>query len=510
MLPDSSDQNAEIEADTFWSFVEAINPSLLDFEHVPRLVEVAGRVVEGDITRLMVLMPPRYFKSTMFSRLLPAYFLHAKQRKVGLASYSSQLAWKLSGDARDYYEIAGGQTAGDTDAKREWATERGGLMWADGVKGSITGSGYDLGVIDDPMKPQHVRSEAFKRQFRTWYKDTWYNRRDSADARMVIVMQRLGPEDPIDFLLRREVGKGEADKAPEGWSVLAYDEIKSDEPLADYDGPKGLPSTCTLIDDPRSTGQILCPSKFPEEEVRKQQAAAGSASVPQRQQREGDQEGDFWKEAWFDRFGSHQDRPRADVPETAHAHGNDWDTAYTADESNSATARIRSARTVEADGAHVWIYGCDWDWVEWPALISWMEGQKPPHFIEAKASGRSAAQSLADNDVPVSKVEVTGGDKYSRASDVQGMVGHPDYGGTGRVHVHASVWEKLLNGDRQGLLKVKKQNLINETGALDLNDTFVQALHRHRDAGGSDGSGMRSAGTRDSVSELNGYQNGTR
>jgi len=82
---------------------------------------------------------------------------------------------------------------------------------------------------------------------------------------------------------------------------------------------------------------------------------------------------------------------------------------------------------------------------------------------------------------------------------------HPDLGGTGRVHVHVSIWEKLLNGDRQGLTKVKKENLIAGEGALDVNDTFVQCLHRHRGSGGMDGNSIQSSGTRDSVSKLNGY-----
>jgi len=280
-----------------------------------------------------VLMPPRYFKSETFSRLLPAYFLHANPEKhVGLASYSARLAWKLSGRAREYYEQAGGETAEDTDAKKEWATDEGGRMWADGVGGSITGSGFHLGVIDDPMKPQHVRSRAYVEAFREWYPETWYNRQEPG-ARQIVVMQRLGQDDPIDFLFRREVGE-DTTEAPEHWHVLALDEKKSDRPLAKYDGEKGIPETCTLIEDDRPEGQVLAPSRFGETEVEKQQRAAGVHADAQRQQRPSEPSGDFWQKDWFQTF--------EELPPDVHQGGKDWDTAYTADESNSASAYVES------------------------------------------------------------------------------------------------------------------------------------------------------------------------
>jgi hypothetical protein len=299
VLPDSHG-SGRIDADTFWEFVEALNPSLLDFEHVPRLVDVAERVVRGDVQRLLVLMPPRYFKSEVFSRLLPAYFLHSQPRRnVGLASYSSQLAWDLSAEARDYFAQAGRETAQDTDAKREWATGQGGKMWADGLGGSLTGKGYHLGIIDDPMKPKHARSSTYINEFREWYPRTWYNRAEPGAAQ-IVVMQRLGPNDPIDYLLRREVGRG-TDAAPQEWHVVACDEIKEDRTLADFDGPRGLPETCTVEPDPREEGEILSPTRFPEEEVEKQQQAAGGAREPQRQQRPGETEGALWDRSVIDR-----------------------------------------------------------------------------------------------------------------------------------------------------------------------------------------------------------------
>src|SRR5690606_26959767 len=92
---------------TFEAFIRQVNPSLLDYEHVPRLVRVGQRVADGELSRVLVFLPPRHYKSETFSRLLPAYYLHRHpERHVGLACYGAALAWELSDDARAYYQEA--------------------------------------------------------------------------------------------------------------------------------------------------------------------------------------------------------------------------------------------------------------------------------------------------------------------------------------------------------------------------------------------------------------------
>lgn len=286
---------------TFQDFVDVVNPTLMQYEHVPRLVETAGRVVSGEIDRLLVLMPPRYFKSEVFSRLLPAYVLTARPKsKVGLASYSATLAWKLSADARTYYKQLRGETADDTDAKKEWATRQGGEMWAAGIKGSITGSGFDIGIIDDPMKPIHAGSEAYIGAWQTFWTDTWYNRQEPGAA-MIVVMQRIGPRDPVDYIYRCLAGDG-AEQMPEHWHVLCCDEIKSSEPLGKYAGPMGLPESCTLIDDPRAEGELLAPTRFDADQVARQQSVGRSTVASQRQQRPSKSEGALWEDEWIERY----------------------------------------------------------------------------------------------------------------------------------------------------------------------------------------------------------------
>jgi len=460
---------AELElrrrGDSFYSFIGRHNPTLLDYEHIPLVVDVAQRVVDGLLGRVLILEPPRYFKSEVFSRLLPAYYLRKfPKNSVGLASYGAELAWALSDEARNYYQQDGGDLRREAYAKKHWRTLSGGEMWAAGVGGPILGFGYNVGIIDDPTDPEKAHSPTYQKRFENWFPAKWRSRQEPGAA-IVLVMQRLGMEDPIDFLFRREVGE-DTDCAPEHWHVVLLDEIRSDEPLGRWDGPMGLPSTCTLETDDREIGEALAPTRFSLPEVRMLQVAAGSyVSAAQRQQRPTMPAGDFWRLDWFETY--------KELPRDAYNGGKDWDTAYTRDEANSASAYIESYRGAGKDGKfRIYIHDVDWRWVEFPELVAWMWAQPGPHYVEQKATGKSAVQALRREHLAVSEVEVTG-DKFARAAGVQPVISNK------RVYIREEIAEKLLKGDRQGLLRVTAERLQGDEGGLDVNDAFVQAIMRH-------------------------------
>lgn len=453
--------------DGFQGFVRRVNRGLLEHDHAQRLVGVCQRVVTGELRNVLVVMPPRYWKSELFSRLLPAYFLLERPLAwVGLSSYGSDLAWSLSEDARAYYQRDGGELRRDTGAKRRWRTHVGGGMWAAGVGGPILGFGWHLGICDDPTDPEKAHSPTFQRRFREWWPGKWLSRQEPGAAK-VVVMQRLGPQDPIDFLLRREVGEDGEDLAPQGWHVVVCDEKKSDAPLGRWDGPQGLPPTCTLEPDPRAPGEVLAPKRFSPAEVDAMQTAAGPyVTAAQRQQRPAKPAGDFWRRDWF--LNTYDQLP----PDVFNL-GWDWDLAYTEEEHNSASAGVKTGRGPGPDDSFpIYVEDLDWDWLEFPELLPWMKAKGGPHYIEKKASGKSAGQTLRRESITATEVEVAG-DKLARASSVQPVVS------VGRVWVRRGLVRRLLEGERQGLLHVRAENLAAGKGDLDLNDALVQAIHRH-------------------------------
>lgn len=447
------------------SFIRKHNESLLGFEHVPRLASVAGRVASGELSRVLVVLAPRYFKSEVFSRILPAYFLRQHpDLHVGLASYGADLAWSLSEEARNYYEADGGRLSDATAGKKRWKTLRGGEMWAAGVGGPLLGFGYHLGIVDDPTDPEKAHSPTYQRRFREWWPSKFLSRQEPG-ARIVVVMQRLGVEDPVDFLFRREVGE-DTDLAPEHWHVVLCDEIKSDEPLGRWDGPMGLPPTCTLEPDERKVGEVLAPTRFDLPRVKALQTAAGPmVAAAQRQGRPMRPSGDFWRKDWF--------RTYRELPEHAYNGGKDWDTAYTKQEANSASAYVESYRGPGKKGEFpIYIHDVDWDWREFPQLVDWMNATGGPHFVEQKATGKSVVQALRAQSVTANEVAVKG-DKLARSSAVQTIVSNR------RVYIREEIAQTLLYGERQGLLRVTAEQLQTEGEWLDVNDAFVQALTRH-------------------------------
>lgn len=456
---------AGIAVTSFAEFVQTRNPTLLRYEHVARLCAVAERIVSGELPRVLVILPPRYFKSEIFSRLLPAYFLRRHPTLLaGVVSYGADLAWSLSEDARNYFLASGGIMSRDASAKKNWRTAAGGKMWAAGAGGPLLGFGYHLGVVDDPVDPDQARSPIFQRRFREWWPAKFLSRQEP-NARIGVVMQRLGLDDPIDFLFRREVGEN-TELAPEHWHVVVCDEIKSSEPLGRWDGPMGLPPTCTIEPDTRNKGTLLAPSRFNAAQVAGIQSASGAlVTSSQRQGRPMRASGDFWKFAWFRTYDT--------LPANAYDGGKDWDTAYTKEEANSASAYVESYRGPGKDGQFpIYIEDAGWDWREFPELITWIRSLTGPHYVEQKASGKSIVQALAMEQILAHEVTVLG-DKLARASSVQPVVSN------GRIFVRRDLAHSLLYGERQGLLRVTAEQLQVNGSDLDLNDAYVQAITRH-------------------------------
>jgi phage terminase large subunit-like protein len=185
--------------------------------------------------------------------------------------------------------------------------------------------------------------------------------------------------------------------------------------------------------------------------------------------------GSFWRS---DQFGTY-----TMLPKDAHNGGLDWDTAYTQEEDNSASAYVRSYRGMAPPDRPtefpIYIDDVGWDWLEFPGLVAWVKSLTGPHFVEKKATGKSVVQVLKTYGIKAEEVIVEG-DKLARASIAQPVAA------TGRIYVNERVHKKLLFGERQGLLRVTAEALQMGRGAegLDVNDAFVQAIHRHTGVSG--------------------------
>ncbi|MEA5400267.1 terminase [Synechococcus sp. BA-124 BA4] len=244
------------------------------------LIDLLQQVADGHLGRLIVTCPPRLGKSLLVSKLFPAYFLQRYPHLfAAIASYSAELAYAHSREARHFYRVTGHLLARDSAAVGNWLTRQRGGCIAAGVDGPFTGKGYSLGIIDDPYKgPGDAASPALRQKLIDWLRSVWLTRAEPASvlgpdgstqpnlSAQVVVLTRWDHQDVIGWLYEQELGE-----APQQWTVLDLPAIAEDP----AERPK-LPPTCTLIPDWRPAGEALCPERFPLPELLKIRARLGA------------------------------------------------------------------------------------------------------------------------------------------------------------------------------------------------------------------------------------------
>lgn len=281
---------------TFRDYIARISPRYRWYRHCEVLADILQRVADGQIKRLMVFEPPRHGKSETVSRLFTSYFLHRyPDRWVGLSSYSADLANTLSRNARDNYRLAGHTIRADAAGVQHWETGEGGGLWACGAGGPATGKGAHLLVVDDPIKnAEEAASEVIRAKLQDWWNSTWYTREEpwsdtDPNGAMIVVQTRWHEDDLAGWLLNEEK-EAEDDEDRERWHLVNFPAIAEDT------DPEQFPTSCTLEDDWRQTGEALCPERRPIEKLIKIQKRIGTYYFDALfQQRPTAREGEFFK-----------------------------------------------------------------------------------------------------------------------------------------------------------------------------------------------------------------------
>lgn len=201
--------------------------------HLERLCDALEAVERGEITRLMVFMPPRHGKSEIVSKKFPAWYLGRNpDKEIILSSYAADLAYDFSRIARDTLAERGPelwqvQVASGSSAVGRWGVEgtRGGCVAA-GVGGPITGRGANVGIVDDPFKnAEEAASATIRDKVWEWYRSTFRTRLAPGGA-IVLVMTRWHEDDLAGRLIAEMQSGGEQ------WTVIEMQaEAEAGDPL---------------------------------------------------------------------------------------------------------------------------------------------------------------------------------------------------------------------------------------------------------------------------------------
>ena len=159
-------EEKEQARDGFMPFIKKVWPAFIEGRHHKIMAEAFERVINGDLKRLIVNMPPRHTKSEFASYLLPAWFLgQYPEKKVIQTAHTAELSVGFGRkvrnlvDSDDYKEIFPDLSLrADSKAAGRWSTSQGGEYFAIGVGGAVTGKGADLLIIDDPHSEQEGQS----------------------------------------------------------------------------------------------------------------------------------------------------------------------------------------------------------------------------------------------------------------------------------------------------------------------------------------------------------------
>ncbi len=193
------------------------------------IADALTRLVTGQLEtpNLMILMPPRCGKTDLgVKAFVPWAHSIAPDAETIISSYAADLAIESTMSIRrtlasDWYrsmigngagarvQMLGEKAAGHMDHFR---TLDGGHVKGIGVGGGITGFGAGklregfggLIICDDLLKAQDYRSAAARKAAVDFFEGALKTRRNRKDTPILLIMQRLHPDDPAGHILSTE------------------------------------------------------------------------------------------------------------------------------------------------------------------------------------------------------------------------------------------------------------------------------------------------------------------
>ncbi|AXI54907.1 terminase [Sulfitobacter sp. JL08] len=375
--------------------------------HIDAIAHQLERIERGEITRLIITMPPRSLKSIAASVAFPAWLLGRNPRKRVLAvSYAEGLSEKLAMDClkvldAPWYKECFPATRIERGraARNDFETSKGGGRFSTSVGGSVTGRGGDIILIDDPHKPEDMTSEVKRNAVLDWYRSTLLSRlNDPGNDPIVLIQQRVHEADLAGVLLEQG-----------GWEHLDLQAI-AEEPV------EIALNRGRIVR--RNEGDLLHAARLPRDLLDRRRDELGSyVFAAQYQQRPAPLSGGLVKWDWFQSYDKAPDRLPGDQIVQS------WDTASKAEEANDYSV----CTTWLVRDSYAWLIDLHRAKLEFPELRRRVEVEANRVkvsliLIEEAGSGIQMIQDLKQN----TRLNVNGiipkNDKPTRLQSVSPMI----------------------------------------------------------------------------------------
>ena len=289
--------------------------------HIDAVCAHLEAVTRGDITKLVINIPPGTMKSTLVCVMWKAWeWIDQPHLRYLTGSYDEKLAMRdamktrdivTSGWFRDLFRPAW-RLKKDQNAKSYFINDRQGFRLAFAVGGKVTGWRGNGVILDDPLNARDQFNAAVKAAT-IWKYDKVLSTRvnDPRLARFIVVMQRLADDDLSGELLRRTLDmvdeNGDPLTGPDGRPLVDDDGKPLKASLYDHlclpseFEPKRRNTTSIGWTDPRTElGELLFPQFFTRKVIDELKQALGmDGFAGQHQQRPVAAEGSRFKGKWF-------------------------------------------------------------------------------------------------------------------------------------------------------------------------------------------------------------------
>lgn len=467
-----------------WSSIEGDTP-FSDNWHIEAICWHLEECYKRNIKKLLINIPPRSSKTTLISVAFPAWvWIHDPSQRFMYSSYANSLVLEHSLKCRrliesDWYQGFWGKRfslSRDQRAKSFFENNKKGYRIATSVGSSSTGKGANFLIADDPNNVKDGESDIKRDTTNSWWDQVWSTRLNNPkeDVR-IVVQQRLHQQDVSGHIIENDIN--------DEWVklILPMEYEKSRHCVT---VPAGYTIPENWEDPRREEGELLCPTRFPLEEINQfkhQLGAYGYAG--QFQQRPSPEEGEIIKKGWFCWW------KEPHLPELQLVIQS-WDTALRADKMNAYSACTTWGVFFDENRIENVILLSMWrDRVEYPELRERAQrlyydyrdtGEtKNPRFngrkvdillVEAKASGDPLIQDLNRGGIAARPFQPEKyGDKISRVR----LITHLIHGGRVWVAARPPNYNRLYPFAEEFL---ENCAVFPNSDSRDLVDTMTQAL----------------------------------
>lgn len=269
----------------------------------------------GEVTRLIITLPPRLLKSFFTSVVLPTFIQgHDPRAKIMCVSYGKTLSDEFAAKRKElmssaFYTSLFGKILKPRSAQATLRTTKGGICYGSSVQGGITGKGADYIILDDPQKAQDVRFPTRRDAMLTTFTNAVMTRLNNPQTGcIIIVMQRLHEDDLVGQVLRLE---------EQDWDVLSLPAIAEQ----DEEHEIRLASGSKMFR--RKEGDLLDAKRLTRTYLDGLRRRSPLLHATQYQQRPAPAGGAFVLSKWFRRYA------KEDLPVEFDEIVQSWDTANT-------------------------------------------------------------------------------------------------------------------------------------------------------------------------------------